>query len=53
MDVRAALAALRPDERQALIGRASGLSYAELAEALDWTLHEGQPLPDGRPSCGA
>ena len=49
MDVRAALAALRPDERRALIGKASGLSYAELAEVLDWTYTKvNRCLTEGR-----
>jgi RNA polymerase sigma factor (sigma-70 family) len=37
MDVRAALEALRPDERRALLCRMLGLSYAEIARQHGWT----------------
>lgn len=37
LDARAALLACKPDERLALIGRAAGWSYAEIAAANDWT----------------
>lgn len=37
MDVRDALARLRPDERTALLGRMLGYSYDEISAAQGWT----------------
>jgi RNA polymerase sigma factor (sigma-70 family) len=49
LDVRAALAACKEHERRALVGRAAGLSYAELAERNAWTYTKvNRCLSEGR-----